>query len=53
VIAASSALFIVCLSGCDFISTWVVVLVVGSTLEAPRVGLPVIREPSLYMKADG
>ena len=52
-IASSSALFVVCLSGCDFISILVVILVVGSTMEAPRVGLPVICEPSVYMKSDG
>jgi len=53
VIAASSALFLVCFSGCDFICMWGVVLVVGSTMEAPRMGLPVICEPSVYMKSDG
>ena len=26
---------------------------VGSTMEAPSVGLPVICEPSVYMKSDG
>ena len=46
-VAASSALFIVCLSGCDFISMWVVVLVVGPAMEAPSVGLTVICEPSV------
>ena len=47
--AASLALFIVCLSVCDFITMWVVV---GSMMEAPRVGLPMIYEPSVYMKSD-
>ena len=51
VIAASSARFIVCLSGCDFISMCVMVLVFGLTMDAPRVGLPVTRDPSVYMKS--
>ena len=42
VMAASSALLMVCLSGCDFISMCVMVLCLGSTTDAPRVGLPVI-----------
>ena len=46
-------MFIVCLPSCDLISMWVVVLVVGSTIEAPRVGLSVICETSVYMKSDG
>ena len=39
----------VCLSYCDFISMWVVVLVVGSTMETHRMGLHVIFESSVYM----
>ena len=47
VIAASSARFIVCLSGCDFILICVMVLVVGLTMDAPRVELPITRDPSV------
>ena len=47
VMAASSARFIVCLFGWDFISICVVVLALGSTMDAPRVGLLVTREPSV------
>ena len=47
VIAASSARFMVCLSGCDFISICVVVWVLGLTIDASRVGLPVTRDPSV------
>ena len=47
VMAASSARFMACLSGCDFISICVVVCVFGFTIDAPRVGLPVTREPSV------
>ena len=47
VMAASSARFMVCLSGCDFISICVVVWVLGLTMDAPRMGLPVTREPSV------
>ena len=53
VMAASSARFIVCLSGCDFISICVVVCVFGLTMAAPKVGLPVSREPSVYMYSFG
>ncbi len=45
--AASSAWIMICLSGCDFISICVVVWVQGLTMDAPRVGLPVTREPSV------
>ena len=45
VMAASSARFMVCLSGCDFISICVVVWVLGLTMGAPRMGLPVTRDP--------
>ena len=45
VMAASSALLMVCLSGCDFISMCVMVLCLGSTTDAPSMGLPVICDP--------
>ena len=45
VMAARSARFIVCLSGCYFISIYVVVCVFGLTMDAPKVGLPVTRKP--------
>ena len=48
-IVVSSALFIACLSGCDFTSICVAVCVEGLTMEAPRVGFPVFWEPSVYM----
>ncbi len=38
VMAASSARFMVCLSGCDLISIFVVVWVLGLTMDAPKVG---------------
>ncbi len=38
--AASSAMLIVCLSGCDFMSILVVVWVWGFTMDAPSVGFP-------------
>ncbi len=47
VMAASSARFIVCLSRCDLISICVMVCVFGLTMDAPKVGLPVTREPSV------
>ncbi len=47
VMAASSALLIVCLSGCDFIYMCVVVLCLGSTTDAPSLGLPLICDPSV------
>ena len=47
VMAASSARLIVCLSGCYFISICVVVRVLGLIMDAPKVGLPVTREPSV------
>ena len=49
VIAISSALFIVCLSGCDFTSICVVVCVEGITMDAPSAGFPVFLEPFVYM----
>ncbi len=45
VMAASPTRFLMCLSGCDFISICVVVWVLGLTMDAPRVGLLVTREP--------
>ena len=45
VMADSSARFMVCLSGCDFISICVVVWVLGLIMDAPKMGLPVTREP--------
>ncbi len=47
VMAASSAPFMVCLFGCDFILIYVVVWVLGLTMDAPMVGLPMTREPSV------
>ena len=47
VIAASCARFIVFLSGCDFISICVMVLVFGLTMDAPMVGLPATKDPSV------
>ena len=49
VIVVSSALLIVCLSGCDLTSMCVVVCVEGLTMDAPSVGFPVCWEPSVYM----
>ena len=40
--ADSSARLIVYLSGCDLTSTCVFVRVVGLTIDAPSVGLPVL-----------
>jgi len=45
--AASSALLIVCLSGWDFISICVVRCVHVFNMDAPSVGLPVTRDPSV------
>lgn len=53
VMAASLALLIVCLSGCDLISVCVMVFVRGLTTPAPRVGLPLICEPSVHTKSWG
>ena len=39
--AVSSALLIVCLSGCDLTSICAVVCVAGLTMAAPSVGFPV------------
>ena len=51
--AASSALLIVCPSGCDLISICVVVCVCGLTIDAPNFGFPVVWDPSVYMKLFG
>ncbi len=51
--AASSALLIVCLSGCDLISMCVVVCVCGLTIDAPSLGFPVFWDPSVYIKLSG
>ena len=53
VMAPSSARFMACLLGCDFISMCVVVRVLGLTMDAPSVGLPVTSDPSVYMKSIG
>ena len=47
VMAASSARFMACLSDCDFMSICVVVWVLGLTIDAPRMELPVTRELSV------
>ena len=47
VMAASSARFMVYLYGCDFIFMCVVAWVLGLTMDAPMMGLPVTREPSV------
>ena len=52
-IAAISARLIVCLSGWDFISICVVVRVIGFSMDAPSVGMPVTRDPSVMMKSVG
>ena len=51
--AASSALLIVCRSGCDLMSMCVMVFVLGFTTPAPSVGFPLTCEPSVYMKSRG
>ncbi len=53
VMAANSALLIVCLSGWDLIPMWVVVCVCGLTMDAPSVGFPAFFDPSMYMKMSG
>ena len=45
--AANSALFIMCLSGCDLMSICVMDFVLGFTTPAPRMGLPLTCEPSV------
>ena len=46
-IAASSALLIVCLTGCDLMSICVMEFVFGFTTPAPSVGLPLTCDPSV------
>jgi hypothetical protein len=46
--AATSALSIVCRSGCDLSSMSIVVFVLGLTTPVPRIGLLLICEPSVY-----
>ena len=50
---ANSAMSIVCLSGCDLISMWVVDCVCGLTMDAPNVGFSIFWDPSVYMKLSG
>ena len=50
--AANSALFIVCLFGCDLISMSVIVCVCWLTMDAPSVGFPVFYL-SIYMRPSG
>jgi len=38
--ASNSALLIMCLYGCDFISMWVAVCVCELMMDAPSVGFP-------------
>ena len=47
VMAASSALLMVCRSSCDLISMCVVMPVRGFTIAAPSVGFPDFCEPSM------
>jgi hypothetical protein len=49
----SSALLIVCLSGCVLISMRVFACVRGFTMDAMSAGLPVFLHPSMYMKLFG
>jgi hypothetical protein len=51
--AAGYARLIMCLFGWDLMSMWVVVCVRGFTIAAPRMGLQVLGDPSVYMKALG
>ncbi len=53
VMAACSARLIVCLSGCDLTSRCVMVCVLGFTIPAPSVALPLTCEPSVYTKSLG
>ncbi len=45
--AASSALLIVCRSGCDLMSMYVMEFVLGFITPAPSVGFPLTCEPSV------
>ena len=51
--ADNFAMIIVCLSGYDSMSMWVVVCVCWLTTDAPNVGFPVFLDPSVYMKLSG
>ena len=51
--AASSALFIVCRSGCDLMSMCVMMSVFGLVTPAPSVGFPFTCEPSVYTQSFG
>ncbi len=51
--AASLALFIVCHSGCDLMSMYMVMIVLGLVTSAPSVGFPFTCEQSLYTKSLG
>ncbi len=51
--AASSALFIVCRSGCDLMSTRVVMSVFGLVTPAPSVWFPFTCEPFMYTQSIG
>jgi len=53
VMAANSALLIVCLSGCVLISIWVVVCLCGFTMDDPNAGFPDFCHPFVYMKPSG
>ena len=46
-IAASSALLVVCLSGCELMSMCVMEFVLGFITPAPSVGFPLTCEPSV------
>ena len=51
--AASSALLIVCRSGCDLMSMCVMMFLLEFNIPAPIVGFPLTCEPSVYMKSSG
>jgi len=51
--AANSARLIVCLLGCDLTSMCVAVRVMGLTIDAPSIGLPVFFYPSVYINSLG
>ncbi len=53
VMAASSALLMVCLSFCDLISMWVVAPFIGLIIDAPSVGFSFFGDPPVYMKVLG
>ena len=51
--AASSALFMVCRSSCEWTEMCVVVDCVGSTTAAPMMGFPDVTDPCVYIWASG